>query len=70
MFRETKEMFVELETELEKGNITETEYHDCIYQLNEVVKDINEKGSELKEYVKDCEEFVATYEERQRTESK
>ena len=70
MFRETKEMFVELETELEKGNITETEYEDCIYQLNEVVKDINEKGSELKEYVKDCEEFVATYEERQRTESK
>ena len=28
MFRETKEMFVELETELEKGNITETEYED------------------------------------------
>ena len=24
----------------------------------------------LKEYVKDCEEFMATYEERQRTESK
>ena len=68
IFRETKEMFVELETELEKGNITETEYEDCIYQLSEVVKDINEKSSELKKYVKDCEEFVATYEERQRNE--
>ena len=67
--QEAKAILIDIDQELEDGNITQEEYKSIQESMQEIIDEVTANKPEQEKVLKRCEEFISLYEEKQQQES-